>query len=81
MLDEIEVREHLAKRMKRSNTILSLMCTGLIKSAVITGMVSITAFASGVGQTVRNALTGASLIFSLVTAIAQKSFNLLTVKQ
>ena len=67
--------------MKRSNTILSLMCTGLIKSAVITGMVSITAFASGVGQTVHNALTGASLIFSLVTAIAQKSFNLLTVKQ
>ena len=57
------------------------MCTGLIKSAVITGMVSITAFASGVGQTVRNSLTGASLIFSLVTAIAQKSFNLLTVKQ
>ena len=81
MLDEIEVREHLAKRMKRSNTILNLMCTGLIKSAVITGMVSITGFASGVGQPVRNALTGASLIFSLVTAIAQKSFNLLTVKQ
>ena len=35
-LDEIEVREQLAKKMKRINTITSIVHTGLITSIVIT---------------------------------------------
>ena len=48
-LKEIEVREQIAKRMKRFNTITGIVDTGLITSTVITEGISIAAFASGVG--------------------------------
>ena len=47
-LDEIEVRERTAKKMKRFNTITGIVDIGLITSTVITGGISIAAFASGV---------------------------------
>ena len=81
LLDEIEVREELVERMKIFNTIMRIMHTGLITSTVITGRVSIAAFASGVGLLVGNASSGASLIFSALRAVAQKSLKILIVKQ
>ena len=48
-LNEIEVREQSAKRMKWFNAITGIIDTGLITSTVITGGNSIAAFASGVG--------------------------------
>ena len=67
--------------MKRFNTITSIVDTGLITSTVITGEVSIAAFASGVGLPVGITLSGTSLLFSLETGITQKSFKICTVKQ
>ena len=81
LLDEIEVRERLAKKMKRFNTIASIVDTGLISSTVITGAVSIAAFASDASLPVGIALSGTSLLFSLATAITRKSFKISTVKQ
>ena len=81
MLDEIEVREELVERMKTFNTIMRIIYTGLITSTVLSGSVSIAAFASGIGLLVGNALGGASLIFSPLRAIAQKSLKTLIVKQ
>ena len=48
LLDEIEVRERLAKKMKRLNTITSIVNTVLITSTIITGGVFIAVFTSGV---------------------------------
>ena len=59
-LNEIEVREQIAKKMKRFNTITGIVDTGLITSTVITGGISIAAFASGVGLPVGIALSGTS---------------------
>ena len=67
--------------MKRFITITGIVYTGLIKSTVITGGISIAAFASGVGLPVVIALSGTSLLLSLATAITQKSFKTLTMKQ
>ena len=47
-LDKIEVCEQIAKRMKRFNTVTGIVDTGLITSTVITGGISIAAFANGV---------------------------------
>ena len=80
-LNEIEVREQIAKKMKRFNTITGIVDTGLITSTVITGGISISAFASGVGLPVGIALSGTSLLLSLATVIIQKSFKTFTVKQ
>ena len=80
-LEEIEARERIAKKMKRFITITGIVYTGLIKSTVITGGISIAAFASGVGLPVVIALSGTSLLLSLATAITQKSFKTLTMKQ
>ena len=80
-LNEIEVREQVAKKMKRFNTITGFVDTGLITSTVITGGISIAAFASGVGLPVGIALSGTSLLLSLATAITRKSFKIFTVKQ
>ena len=80
-LNEIEVREQIAKKMKRFNTITVIVDTGLITSTVITGGISIAAFASGVGLPVGIALSGTSLLLSLATAITRKSFKIFTVKQ
>ena len=81
MLDEIEVRERIAKKMKRFNTITGIVDTGLITSTVITGGISIAAFASGVGLPVGIALSGTNLLLSLATVITRKSFKTFTVKQ
>ena len=80
-LDEIEVPERSAKKMKRFNTITGIVDTGLITSMVITGGISIAAFASGVGLPVGIALSETSLLLSLATVITRKSFKTFTVKQ
>ena len=71
----------LPKKMKRFNTITGIVDTGLITSTVITGGISIAAFANGVGLPVGIALSGTSLLLSLETAITRKSFKIFTVKQ
>ena len=81
LFNEFEVRERIAKKMKRFNTITSIIDTGLITSTVITGGISITAFASGVGLTVGIALSGTSLLLSLATAVTRNSLKIFTVKQ
>ena len=67
--------------MKRFNIITGIVDTGYITSTVITGSISIAAFASGVGLPVGIALGGTSLILSLATVITRKSFKTFTVKQ
>ena len=74
LLNEIEVRERIAKKMKRFNTITGIFYTSLITSAVITGGISIAAFASGVGLPVGIALSGTSLLFSLCNCHNTKVF-------
>ena len=78
--DEIEVRERIAKKMKRFNTITGIVDTGLITSTVITGGISVAAFASGVALPVGTALSRTSLFLSLATVIALKSLKTFTVK-
>ena len=48
-LNEIKVREKIAKRMKRFNAITGIVGTDLITSTPISGGNSIAAFAIGVG--------------------------------
>ena len=79
-LSAIEVREQIAKKMKRFNTNTGIVDTGLITSTVITGGISIAVFASGVGLSVGIAFSGTSLLLSLATAITQKFFKIFTVK-
>ena len=67
--------------MKPFHTITSILDTGLITSTIITGGVSIPAFASGVGLPVGIVLSGTSLLFSLATIITRKSLKIFTVKQ
>ena len=67
--------------MKRFNTVTVIVDTGLITSTVITGGISIAAFASGVGLPVGVALSGTSLLLSFATAVTRKSFKIFTVKQ
>ena len=64
-LNEIEVHEQIAKKMKRSNTITGIVYTGLVTSTVITGGISIAAFGSGVGLPVCIALSGTNYFFLL----------------
>ena len=80
-IDKIEVCEQIAKKMKRFNAITGIVDTGLITSTMITGDISIKAFASGVGLSVGIALSGTSLLLYLATAITRKSFKIFTVKQ
>ena len=67
--------------MKHFNKITVIVDTGLITSTVITGGISVAAFASGVGLPVGVALSGTNLLLSLATAITRKSFKIFTVKQ
>ena len=80
-LDEIELRERTAKKMKLFNIITGIVDTGLITSTVITGGISIAAFASDVGLPVGVALSGTSLLLSFAMVITRKSFKTFTVKQ
>ena len=75
-LHEIEVREEIAKKIKRFNTI-----TGIVDTGLITGGISIAAFASSAGLPVGIALSGTSPLLSLATAITRNSFKICTVKQ
>ena len=68
-LNKIEVREQIAKEMKRFNTITGIVDTGLTTSMVITGGISIAALASAVVLPVGIALGGTNLLLSLATAI------------
>ena len=67
--------------MKRLNTVTSIMDIGLITSAVITGGGSTAAFASGIGLPVGITLSGASVVFSLLTTITRKASREFIVKQ
>ena len=80
LLDEIEVRERLVKKIKRFNTITGNVDTGLITSTMITGGSSIAAFASDAGLLVGITLSGTSLL-SFATVITRKYFKTFTVKQ
>ena len=80
-LHKIEVREQIAKKIKRFNTITGIVDTVLITSTVITGGISIAAFATSAGLPVGIALSGTSPLFSLATAITRKSFKISTIKQ
>ena len=80
-IDKVEVCEQISKKMKRFNAITGIVDTGLITSTVITGEISIAAFASCVGLPVGIALSGTSLLLSLATAITRKSFKTFTEKQ
>ena len=81
LLNEIEVRERLAKKMKRFNTIIDIVDIGLITSTVITGGISVTASANGVSLPVDIALRVIRLLLSLEMVITQKFFKIFTVKQ
>ena len=81
LLDEIEVRDRIAKEMKWFNTITDIVDTGLITLTAITGGISIAAFASGVDLPVGVALSRTSLLLSLAIVITRKSFKTFTVKQ
>ena len=78
LLDEIEVCERIAKKMKRFNTITGIVDTGLITLTVITGGISIAAFASGVHLPIGIALSETSLLLSLSTITTRKSFKTFT---
>ena len=65
LLDEIKVRERLTKKMKRFNTITSIVDTGLITSTEITGGVSIAAFPSSADLPVGISLSGLVYVFLL----------------
>ena len=67
--------------MKHFGTIIMIVDTGLITSTVITGGISVAAFASGVGLPVGIALSGTSLVLSLATVITRKSTRTFTVEQ
>ena len=67
--------------MKQFNTIIGIVDTGLNKSMMITGGISIAVFASGVGFPVGIALSGTSLLLSLRTVITRKYFKIFTIKQ
>ena len=81
LLDEIEVRDWIAKEMKWFNTITDIVDTGLITLTAIIGGISIAAFASGVDLPVGVALSRTSLLLSLAIVITRKSFKTFTVKQ
>ena len=81
LLNKIEVRERIAKKMKRFNTITGIVDTGLITSTVITGGIATAAFVSGVGLPVGIALSGTSLLLPLAAVITRKSFKTFTLKQ
>ena len=67
--------------MKHFGTIIMIVDTGLITSTVITGGISIAAFANGAGLPVGIALSGTSLVLSLATVITRKSTRTFTVEQ
>ena len=80
-LDEIEARRREAKKKKQLNTIIDIVDTGLIASAVIAGGASIPAFGSGTGLPVAASLGGLGVVLFLLTVTTQKFSRSQTVKQ
>ena len=74
LLNEIEVRERLAKKMKRFNIVTDIVNMGLITSTVITGGISIAASANGVSPPVDIALGVICLLLSLAMVIIREFF-------
>ena len=81
ILEETDVCEQIAKKMKQFNIITGIADTGLITLTAIIGGISIAAFASGVGLPVGISLSETSLLLSLSTVATRKSFKTFTVKQ
>ena len=73
--------ERISKKMKRFNIITGAVDTILIISKIITGGISIAAFASGVVLPVSIALRGTRLFLYLPTVITRKYFKIFTLKQ
>ena len=74
MINKIEVRERLLKKVKRLNTITSIVNSGPVTFTVITRGLCIAAFASGAYLLVWSTLSETSLLFSLkYSTIKQKS--------
>ena len=71
-LDEIEAGRREAKKKKRWNTIIGIVDTCLITSAVKAWGTSIPAFTSGAGLLVGAALGGLGVVLSLLTVATQK---------
>ena len=67
--------------MKQFSTITSIAEAGLITSTVITGGISIAAFAAGVDVPVGITLSGASLLLFFAMVITRKFFKTFTMKQ
>ena len=67
--------------MKRLATISSTVRTGLIATAVITGSLSIHAFAIGWDLPIGVALSGMSILLPLANSASRKSSQLFDVKQ
>ena len=80
-LDEIEACRREAKKKKQLNTIIDIVDTGLIASAVIAGGASIPAFGSGAGLPVAASLGGLGVVLSLLTVTTRKFSRSQTVKQ
>ena len=80
-LDEIEACRREAKKKKQLNTIIDIVDTGLIASAVIAGGASIPAFGSGTGLPVAASLGGLGVVLSLLTVTTRKFSRSQTVKQ
>ena len=66
--------------MEGFNTIRRIVDTGLISPTVITERFSIPEIAKAVDLPAGNALSGTSLLFSLVTAFLWKLFKISTIK-
>ena len=79
-LDEIEPRRRETKKKKRLNTIIDIVDTALITSAVIAGGASIPAFASGTDLPVGSALGGLGIVLFLFTVATRKFSSSQTVK-
>ena len=77
---ETYVREGIAKEIKQFNTIPGVVDTGLNSSILITGAITIAAFASGVRLPVGIVLSRTSLLLSLATTITRKYFKIFTKK-
>ena len=71
-LDEIEAGRREAKKKKRWNTVIGIVDTGLITSAVKAGGASVPAFTIGAGPPVGTVLGGLGVVLSLLTVATQK---------
>ena len=80
LFNETEVCEELKKQMEGFYTIRRIVDAGLISPTVITERFSIPEIAKAVDLPAGNALSGTSLLFSLVTAFLWKLFKISTIK-